>query len=43
MAQHGGGRYEALLASGRTRLWEWRLAEAEAAFAAALCDRARRW
>jgi hypothetical protein len=36
MAQHGGRRYEARLTSGRARLWEWRLAEAEAAFAAAL-------
>jgi hypothetical protein len=36
MAQRGGGQFEGLLASGRARLWEWRLAEAEAAFAAAL-------
>jgi len=43
MAQDGGGQYEALLASGRTRLWEWRRGEAEAAFGAALRDCARRW
>ena len=36
MAEHGGAPYEALLASGRALLWEWRLGKAEAAFTAAL-------